>query len=151
MKVLEGEGTSRAWWEVRELWLGARPEQVRSFRIRNVRGGGELCILELEGVQDREQAGALRGLQVFVDRAQLPEPEEGCCYAGELIGLLVQDPAGKILGVLDEIFDNGAHEVYVVKGERGEILLPVLQGVVLEVDLENRRMVVSVPPGLPGL
>jgi 16S rRNA processing protein RimM len=146
LKVLPGEGSSGAWREAEVVFLGSE-----SFRVRSVRGGGRFAILALEGVDTLESAEALKGRQVFVSRDQLPEAEPGSFYAGELEGLTVVTAQGRVLGVLEEIFDNGAHEIYVVRDKAKEILLPVVDGVVVEVDLDAGRMVVEPPQGLPGL
>ena len=121
------------------------------FRVRGVRGGGRFAILALEGIDTLESAEALKGKDVFVLRDQLPEAEAGSFYAGDLVGLKVVTARGQVLGVLEEIFDNGAHEVYVVRDKTREVMLPVVDGVVIEVDLDAGRMVVEPPEGLPGL
>lgn len=146
LKVLPGKGSSGAWRDAEVVFLGEE-----RFRVRGVRGGGRFAILALEGVDTLESAEALKGKDVFVTRDQLPEMEPGSFYAGDLEGLTVETAQGQVLGVLEEIFDNGAHDVYVVRDETREILLPVVDGVVVEVDLDAGRMVVEPPEGLPGL
>jgi 16S rRNA processing protein RimM len=121
------------------------------FRVRGVRGSGRFAILALEGIDTMESAEALKGKNVFVPRDQLPEMEPGSFYASDLEGLTVVTARGQVLGVLEEIFDNGAHDIYVVRDETREILLPVVDGVVVEVDMDAGRMVVEPPEGLPGL
>ena len=151
LKVLPGEGSSGAWRETEVVFLGAEREQASRFRVKGVRGGGRFAILALEGVDTLESAEELKGRQVFVPRDQLPEAEPGSFYAGDVEGLTVIDAQGQVLGVVEEIFDNGAHEVYVVRDGSREIMLPIVDGVVVEVDLEAGRMVVKPPEGLPGL
>ena len=146
LKVLPGEGSSGAWREAGVVFLGSE-----RFRVRGVRGSGRFAILALEGVDTLESAEALKGMDVFVPRDKLPEVEAGSFYAGDLVGLTVLTAREQVLGVLEEIFDNGAHDIYVVRDKTREILLPVVEGVVVEVDLDAGRMVVEPPPGLPGL
>jgi len=151
LKVLPGEGSSGAWRDSQEVYLGAERRKASRFRVAAIRGGGKFAIMALEGVDSMEAAEALKGQRVFVPRDQLPEAEPGSFYAGDLEGLTVVTARGQVLGVLSEIFDNGAHEIYVVRDKGKEILLPVVDGVVVEVDLEAGRMVVEPPRGLPGL
>jgi 16S rRNA processing protein RimM len=146
LKVLPGEGSSGAWREAEVVFLGSE-----RFRVRGVRGSGRFAILALEGIDTMESAEALKGKNVFVPRDQLPEMEPGSFYASDLEGLTVVTARGQVLGVLEEIFDNGAHDIYVVRDETREILLPVVDGVVVEVDMDAGRMVVEPPEGLPGL
>ena len=151
MRVLEGEGCSGAWRRARRVRIGSGIEAARVHEVDGVRGGGKYAILALTGIADRDAAEGFRGLDVFVERAVLPELEEGLYYAADLLGLEVVDTSGRSLGRLREVFDNGAHEVYVVGDARREVLLPVIEGVVLEVDPEAGRIVVDPPAGLPGL
>ena len=151
LKVLPDEGSSGAWRKVPEVFLGTEREETSRFRVKGVRGGGRFAILSLDGVDSLESAEALKGQHVFVPRDQLPDMEPGSFYAGDLMGVTVADIDGRVLGVLEEIFDNGAHEIYVVRDGSREIILPVVDGVVVEVDLDAGRMVVKPPEGLPGL
>jgi len=128
---------------------GAAEDAIRE--VKRVRGGSKYVILELDGVEDRDTAESLRGSDVLVEREVLEPLGEGLYYATDLIGLEVVDTAGRSLGRLREVFDNGAHEVYVVGEGDDEILLPVIDGVVIEVDPEAGRVVVAPPEGLPGL
>ena len=151
LKVLPGEGSSGAWRDAEVVFLGEERQQASRFRVKGIRGGGKFAILALEGVDDLESAEAFKGQNVFVPRDQLPEMEPGSFYASDLEGLTVVTAQGQELGVLEEIFDNGAHEIYVVRDKTREILLPVVDGVVVEVDLDAGRLVVEPPEGLPGL
>jgi len=151
MKLLPGEGCSGAWCRVREVWLGKSAGTARAVALRRARPGGRGFILSLEGVDSVEAAEALRDESLFVERSQLPPPEKGEWYLEDLIGLRVEDPRGRVLGELRSIFDNGAHEVYVVTRDGREILIPGVDGVVLAFEPEAGRVVLDPPPGLPGL
>ena len=150
LKVLEAPGSSGAWRGSAEVLVGPKPDAVESYRVRGIRGSGKFVILALDGIVDAEEASELTGMGLFVSRDRLPPPGDDTFYASDLLGSKVEDSAGITLGVLEEIFDNGAHEIYVVKGQSGEMLLPVVEGVVLSVDTEAARIVISVPQGLPG-
>jgi 16S rRNA processing protein RimM len=113
----------------------ARPHG-RSWRVR------------FEGMADRDEAEVLTGTVLSVDASRLPALPEGTYYSFQLLGLRVVSVAGEELGRLDEIVETGARDVYVVLGERGEILLPSIPEVVREVDLETGTMTVELIPGL---
>lgn len=151
LKVLPGQGSSGAWRYAEVVYLGEERQRASRFRVKGIRGGGKFAIMALDGVDSLESAELLKGQNVFVPRDQLPESEPGSFYAGDLEGLTVVTARGQMLGVLEEIFDNGAHDIYVVRDKTREILLPVVEGVVVEVDLDAGRMVVEPPEGLPGL
>jgi 16S rRNA processing protein RimM len=148
LKLVEGEGASGAWRESNELFIGANAQAASRYAVRQVRGGGRFVIVALEGVDDRDKAEVLRQLKVFVPRNRLPSTKEGEYYIADLLGLEVVDEAGRVYGVVHEIFDNGAHDVYVVRKGKTEILIPAVEGVVLEVDTQGGRLVMDVPEGL---
>ena len=74
--------------------------------------------------------------------------EEGEYYHFQLTGLRVETEDGQWLGQLAEVLSTGANDVYVVRGPRGELLLPAVDEVVLELDLASKRMVVRLMRGM---
>jgi len=109
---------------------------------------GQSVILALEGVVDRTQADFFVGKEIFLDRAKLPPLAEGEYYWHEIEGLSVVSAGGEELGILSDVLATGAHDVYVVKGDKGEILVPAVEQMVKKIDLKKGVMVVNLPPGL---
>jgi 16S rRNA processing protein RimM len=109
---------------------------------------GRGALLGLKGVASRSQAESLAGCDLFVDKAALPEPEDGAYYWDDLIGMAVVSVDGRFLGRIASIFRTGSNDVYVVKQAHRELLLPALRSVIQSVDLEARQMQVAIPEGL---
>ena len=86
---------------------------------------------------------ALKGKTVAVPRAALPAPEAGQYYWADLVGLEVVNSQGSVLGVVQGLFSNGAHDVMELAGEKSTRLVPFLPAVVKLVDLEARRIEVE--------
>ncbi len=108
-------------------------------------------LLQFSGVEDRTQADALRGVWIFVPEEEAVELEEDTYFVHEIIGLSVQTVGGELLGTVDQVLFTGANDVYVVAtpGEnRREILLPAIDEVIKEVDLDKGILVVELLPGL---
>ncbi len=104
--------------------------------VSDGRRQGKGLIVRLEGVEDREQASRLMGMEVAVPRSQMPDPEPGAYYWFDLIGLRAINRDQVELGRVQDLIETGSNDVLVVKGER-EHLIPYLPGdVVLEVDLK---------------
>ncbi len=99
---------------------------------------GKGIIARLEAIQDRNEAARLLGAEIAVDREQLPPTSKGEYYWADLVGLTVQNCEGVILGQVDYLFETGANDVLVVKGERERLIPFLLEQVVLEVDLAQR-------------
>ena len=93
-------------------------------------------IAQLKGCDDRDVAAGLVGQEIAISREQLPETGEGEYYWSDLIGLEVKNRQGELLGKVVQLMETGANDVLVVKGERGETLIPYVIGhYVLSVDL----------------
>jgi 16S rRNA processing protein RimM len=123
---------------------GARRLVVAESRPFNRR-----LIVRFAGVEDRAGADALRGLELTIHRSQAAPLAEGRHYRFELLGLRVRTIAGRALGSVADVFATGSNDVIVVRGEAGEMLLPALPGVILEIAVDRGELVVEVPPGLP--
>jgi 16S rRNA processing protein RimM len=127
------------------LLLGTPPVSRRLERHRFHRGR---LILKVQGIDDRSSAEELRGSDIDVpleDAVPLPEGEY---YWQQIIGLTVEDAAGRVLGKVVDILRTGANDVYVVSDSRREILVPAIKDVIRLIDLEASCMVVELPPGL---
>ena len=130
--------------KLKTVYLGEdfEPWQVR--RIHTIPNGKE-AIVRLVDHNSPEAAAERRGQLVWIDRADAPPLPEGEYYHYQLIGLDVVDESQNFLGRLAEIIETGANDVYVVRGPAGELLLPVIDGVILSVDPEGGQMVVRPP------
>jgi 16S rRNA processing protein RimM len=148
MKVLEGQGSEGAWRECKEVYIGSDIDSANRYQVKHNRGSGKYAILALEGIGTPEEVGILKGKHLYVPRDMLPELEEGTYYVSDLLGMKVEDTQSRLLGVLKEIFDNGAHDVYVVRNKSAELLIPVIDGVLVEIDTNAGRIVVDPPDGI---
>lgn len=119
-----------------------------SYRIQWARSHKRLLLVALENIFQRERAEALVGARIFAEREALPEPAEGEYYWSDLLGLSVHSTDGQYLGRLEDIIATGSNDVFVVRDGDRETLLPALERVVREIDIEKGRMRVQVPEGL---
>ncbi|HEV3108999.1 MAG TPA: ribosome maturation factor RimM [Candidatus Binataceae bacterium] len=120
-------------------------------RVRSsARAGRGSLKLELEGIETIEQAQALRGVDLYLAIDDLPPAADKEFYYYQVVGLRVETTEGRPLGTIDEIFFNGANDVWVVKGGSGEVLIPVIEDVVRKIDLEGGRVIIEAIPGLLG-
>ena len=96
------------------------------------RAEGNCLYLRMDGIKTRNDAEALRGVFLYIDRSDFEEPEDGEYYICDLIGLEVFDEEGNSLGFLKEILQHGAADVYVVKGKKN-VMFPALKNVIISV------------------
>lgn len=105
-------------------------------------------IVKFKEINDINEAEKYKGLIIYADRDDLWELEDGVYYIADLIGLDVYDESGKI-GVIADVFNTGANDIYDVKRDgKKNLLLPVIDDVVKEIDIENGRVTVHVMEGL---
>ena len=123
-------------------------EEHRVFRLRSARLHKGNVVLKLEGIDSPEQAAALRGELLYVPLSEAMPLGEHEYYHYQILGLDVYTVQGEHLGSVTDILETGSNDVYVVQGRGREVLIPALADVVQEVDLEHRRLVVVLPPGL---
>lgn len=142
---------ARSYTEPPEALFGYRPlcmgtaDAWREVELEAGRVTGRGPVLKLVGIDTREDAAVLNGLEIAVPRSSLPPPPPGQYYWVDLEGLEVLSPEGHRLGRVDHILDAPAHPVLVVEGER-EHLVPMVRDRVLKVDLERGRITVDWQP-----
>jgi 16S rRNA processing protein RimM len=118
------------------------------YRVMSLRAHKGCALVRLEGVETPEEADKLSGSLVKTERGNLPNKEEDEYYWFELIGMRVSTVDGHDLGEITQITATGANDVIHVQGTYGEVLLPMIEDVVLEVDVETKKMVVDPLEGL---
>jgi 16S rRNA processing protein RimM len=128
----------------RTVLIRGAPHVIQAARLQ-----ASVVLLKLEDVADRTAAEAFRGADVEVPATDtLPLPR-GQFYWHQVIGLRVEDATtNESLGVIADILETGANDVYIVHGERGEILVPAIKDVVREIDPAAGRMLVQPLPGM---
>lgn len=128
-------------------WQVEQRGECFSVAVMDGRRQGQAVVAALKGVATREQAEALRGAKIYIDRAQLPEPSPGEFYWVDLIGLNVVDLNGRCLGQVIDLIETGANDVLIVRGEKRDILIPWLRGrVIQQVDLASATLRVDWDP-----
>ena len=106
-------------------------------------------IVQLENVNNIDDAERFKNKIVYINRDALELPE-GRYYIADIEGLTVKEQNGRILGVVDEIIKTGSNDVYSLKDtfNKKPVLIPVIEGVVLETNIDGGYIVVKLPKGL---
>lgn len=126
--------------------VAAAGELSRPYAVEGCRVQGKMAVARLHSVHDRTRAESLAGMGVLVHKQDLPLPGNDEFYLYQLEGLPVFTTQGERLGVVTQIFSNGAQELLVVRDAGKEYLIPVLDSIVVSHDSE--KIVVDPPPGL---
>jgi 16S rRNA processing protein RimM len=132
-----------------EFFSLAREAERAEYRVTGVRSAGRGTFkVSLDGVTAVDRAIALRGAIVMVPAELLPATAQREFYYFEAIGCGVITTTGLRVGTIEEVFSNGANDVWVVRDRSTEHLVPVIENVVKEIDLAGRRIVIEAVPGL---
>ena len=121
----------------------------KEYEIEEVKYHKNMVLIKFRGIENPEDANLLRESYLLVDREKEKPLENGTYYVVDMIGLEVYTEEGELLGNLEDIFNTGSNDIYVVKNGLGkQILLPAISDVIKQIDMENRKVIVHLMPGL---
>ena len=124
-------------------------KESKQYKIENVKYHKNMVLIKLEGINTVENAETLRNAFLEIDRKDAVPLEEGTYFIADVMGAEVYTDEGKLLGKVEDIFNTGSNDIYVVKDELGkQILLPGIKEVIKEVLLEQEKIIVHLIPGL---
>lgn len=120
----------------------------RVYEIERIRPQGNMVIAKLKGIDTPEQAQALRGRILYIDRDDADLPE-GSYFVADLIGLEVRDESGRSYGVISDVLQTGANDVYEIKSNDGKLYyIPAIPSVIISTDIQDGIMVIYPMEGL---
>lgn len=117
--------------------------------MENVRYKGNLVIMKIKGIDRVEDAERLVGKNIYVSRDESFELEEGEFFIADMIGIEVFTVSGERVGVLKDVLQYAANDVYVIKNDEGkEFLIPAVMKFVPEIDIEEGKMIIDPIKGM---
>lgn len=126
-----------------QTWQIGKENNWKQIKLLSGKVHNDVLVVKLEGVNDRDAAFACKGMQIAVPRDALPElDDEDGFYWSDLIGLAVTNQQGVAFGKIVDVFETGANDVIVVKGEV-ERLIPFAEHTVIKVDIAQQTMLVD--------
>jgi len=151
IRVRPFTGSTDSWARFKKIYL-RRPEGEDSlFKVVSARPHKDFVLLKLNGLNTREQVRGLVGAEAAVLKEWLPEPEEGEYYWTDLIGLSVVEENGLTLGRVENVLSTPGDDLLAVNCNGRELLVPFREEMIRDIDLEGRRILVSLPEGLLDL
>ncbi len=126
----------------------AHDDEDLILTVERVRKHKGRLIIAFKGRKTREEANELRSRTVWMTRDQIGPLDEDRWFVQDLIGMTVLTDDGETLGKLVDVMHQPANAVFVVETESGELLLPLIDDVILDVDIEGGKMTVHLLPGL---
>jgi len=144
--------------EVKAKLFTATPDALPRYGVLHTKSGRKLkitafrpakegeAVIAFEGVRDRDAAEALKGAELFIDRAALPQPDEDEFYHADLIGLEVRDSEGRVLGKVNALHNFGASDVLeFVRADGDSVHLAFTRETVPVINVTEGFIIVAVP------
>ncbi len=148
VKVFPTTGEPERFRTLKKVYLDTGRERIR-LEIAGVKFFKQFAILKFRGIDNINEIEKYRGCSLWVEREDAVPLEEDEYYIGDLIGMEVFTEDGNKFGVLKDVMETGANDVYIVDTpEHGEILVPAIHDCILDVDIEEKKMKIHLLPGL---
>ena len=120
------------------VYIDDTPYKILSFRV----GSDGSAFVGLRGIPDRNTAELFRGKLLEGERDDAPELDEGQYYIVDILGLSCETQEGEVLGTVVDI-SNLSSDIYTIEKAGKRILFPAVKGVVVKVDLENKKLIIN--------
>ena len=134
--------------DLKKVYVKIKKEE-KELEIEEVKYHKDMVLIKFKGIETVEQAETLRNLYLEINREDAIPLEEGTYFIADLLESDVYTDEGKLLGKLEDIYNSGSKDIYVVKNELGKtILLPGIPEVIKEVNIEESKIIVHLLKGL---
>ncbi len=134
--------------ELKKVYIKSKNRKTE-YEVEEVKYQKNMVLLKLKGIDRIEEAEKLRNAFLEVDRENAIDLEEGEYFIADLIGLQVITDEGEQLGKIEDIYNTGSSDIYVVKDKLGkQILLPAIEEVIKEISIEENKITVHIIEGL---
>ena len=114
-----------------------------SIKVKNVKFMNNCIVLKLEGIDSMNDAESFRGKEVFISHDDLNELSEDEYYVEDLIGCNVVFENGKEVGKLSDVNNYGATDILVIKDGTEEIMCPLVEGLLIDVDFDMNKIIIN--------
>lgn len=152
---LRGEVKVTSWtdfpedFEKLEYVIAKKRSGDEQLNIKHIKYQKNNLILKFEGIDTIEQAELYKNTVLTVPKEALGELPDGVYYIADLIGCTVFDVGGNTIGTLADVFSTGSNDVYDIKRkEKKNLYVPIIDGVIEDVDIENKKITINIPDGL---
>ena len=134
--------------KLKKVYLETEKEQI-PLEVQSVKFFKQFAILKFKGIDNINDIEMYKGKSLLVDREDAVPLEENEYYIADMIGMEVYTEDGKKFGILKDVMETGANDVYIIDSEKhGEILVPAIKQCILCVDMEQNRIEIHLMDGL---
>lgn len=148
VKVIPFTDDPERYRKLKQVYLD-RPSGLETYHISGVKFFKNTVIIKFKEINDMETAEALKETVIKIERKDAVKLPKNSYFVCDILGCEVIDENGRSLGILKDVLQTGANDVYVVRNENNrEILIPAIKSVVERISLEDKKINVTLPKGL---
>lgn len=134
--------------KLEKVILDTGKEQL-TLEIQGVKFFKQFAILKFKGIEDINDIEKYKGKGLFVERSNAVELEEGEYFIADMIGMHVITDDKKEFGILKDVMETGANDVYVIETlDNKEVLIPAIKQCIVKIDIEKQEMEIHILEGL---
>ena len=134
--------------KLKTVWVGTDDSRAVKHAVTAVRLTTSAVVLKLKEIDSRTVADSLRGQLVFIAAKDVVVPKKDSYFIHDIIGMSVETESGEAVGIVREVMQLPANDVWVVGGAGGEVLIPAIKDVIRAVDVQRRKVVIRPLEGL---
>ena len=141
LKVQPWTNTPEDFCLVSKMFLDLKDPPLDIFSMKVYKSN---VLLKIKSIHNRYEAETLKNKIIYAYREDIPIDEENY-FIEELKGCIVSDSLnGKIYGILKDVVNSGASDIYIIKDEKNkEYLLPIIKGTIVNIDLDNEKIYIN--------
>ena len=148
VKVFPTTDDVKRFKKLKKVILDTGKEQL-PLEIEGVKFFKQFVILKFRGIDNINDIEKYKGRDLWIPREEAQELDEDEYYIADLLGMDVFTEDGELFGALKDVMETGANDVYIIEMSDGkEVLVPAIKQCILDVDIENRKMVIHLLEGL---
>lgn len=134
--------------KLKEVILDTGKEKL-TLEVQGVKFFRQFAILKFKGIDNINDIEKYKGKGLFVDRKNAVKLKKDEYFIADMIGMHVVTDDGEEFGTLKDVIETGANDVYIIETQKhGEVLVPAIRQCILDVDIENQRMIIHLLEGL---
>lgn len=143
--------SDKSFRDIGKIFLRSASGEIREYNLLSVKAHKNIYLMKLKELNSIEEAEKYRGAKILIRKDYLVNKEEDEYFWHELVGLKVYLNTGKYLGTVKHILPTGSNDIYVIQQGETEFLIPAIQEVVEEIDITNKKIIISEMEGLLDL
>jgi 16S rRNA processing protein RimM len=134
--------------KLKEVFIGFDENNVIQSRVESVRMNKNMIIIKFDHFKNRTDSDKYAGSFVYVISKNVVKPPKGKYFFHDLIGLSIEDSSGKKYGIVKDIWELPANDVYVIDYNGKEVLVPAIKEIVKKIDIDQKKIIIDVLNGL---